>query len=58
MMVVDNKEEVDGIIDPGSQIIAMSEVVCHDIGLAYEKSAPSPYISRSTSYGLQPTTYY
>jgi hypothetical protein len=24
MMVVDNREEVEGIIDPGSQIIAMS----------------------------------
>jgi hypothetical protein len=35
-MVVDNREEVEGIIDPGSQIIAMSEAVCHDIGLAYD----------------------
>jgi hypothetical protein len=32
-IVVDNREEVEGIIDPGSQIIAMSEAVCHDIGL-------------------------
>jgi hypothetical protein len=38
MMVVDNREEVEGIIDPGSQIIAMSEAVCHDIGLAYDPS--------------------
>jgi hypothetical protein len=37
-MVVDNREEVEGIIDPGSQIIAMSEAVCHDIGLAYDLS--------------------
>jgi hypothetical protein len=37
-MVVDNREEVEGIIDPGSQIIAMSEAVCHDIGLAYDPS--------------------
>jgi hypothetical protein len=29
---------VEGIIDPGSQIIAMSEAVCHDIGLAYNLS--------------------
>jgi predicted aspartyl protease len=36
-MVVDNRE-VEGIIDPGSQIIAMSEAVCHDIGLAYDPS--------------------
>jgi hypothetical protein len=38
MIVVDNREEVEGIIDPGSQIIAMSEAVCHDIGLAYNPS--------------------
>jgi hypothetical protein len=36
MMVVNNREEVEGIIDLGSQIIAMSEAVCHDIGLAYD----------------------
>jgi hypothetical protein len=35
-MVMDNREEVEGIIDPGSQIVAMSEAVCHDIGLAYD----------------------
>jgi hypothetical protein len=37
-LVVDNREEVEGIIDPGSQIIAMSEAVCHDISLAYDLS--------------------
>jgi hypothetical protein len=37
-MVIDNREEVEGIIDPGSQIIAMSEAVCHDIGLAHDPS--------------------
>jgi hypothetical protein len=35
MMVVDNREEVEGIIDPRSQILAMSKAVCHNIGLAY-----------------------
>jgi hypothetical protein len=38
MMVVDNRGEMKHIIDPGSQIIAMSEVVCHNIGLAYNPS--------------------
>jgi hypothetical protein len=37
-MVINNREEVEGIIDLGSQIIAMSEAVCHDIGLAYDLS--------------------
>jgi hypothetical protein len=40
MMVANNREEVKGIIDPGSQIIAMSEAFCHDIGLAL--SHPNP----------------
>jgi hypothetical protein len=35
-MVIDNKEEIEGIIDPGSQIIAMSEGICHDLGLIYD----------------------
>jgi hypothetical protein len=38
MIVIDNREVVEGIIDPGSQIIAMLEAVCHDIGLAYDLS--------------------
>jgi hypothetical protein len=37
-MVIDNREEVESIIDPGSQIIAMSEAVFHDIDLAYDPS--------------------
>jgi hypothetical protein len=37
-MVIDNREEVEGIIHLGSQIIAISEAVCHDIGLAYDPS--------------------
>jgi hypothetical protein len=37
-MVIDNREKVEGIIDLGSQIIAMLEAVCHDIGLAYNPS--------------------
>jgi hypothetical protein len=37
-IVIDNKEEIEGIIDPGSQIITMSEAVCHDIGLMYDLS--------------------
>jgi predicted aspartyl protease len=35
---IDNKEEIKGIVDPGSQIIAMSKGMCHDIGLLYDLS--------------------
>jgi hypothetical protein len=34
--VVDNKECVECVIDPGSQIVSMSEAVCHTLGLAYD----------------------
>jgi hypothetical protein len=35
MLTIDNKEEIEGIVNLGSQIIAMSKGVCHDIGLLY-----------------------
>jgi hypothetical protein len=38
MMVINNREEVESIIDLGSHIIAMSEAVCHDISLVYDPS--------------------
>jgi hypothetical protein len=37
-MLMNNKENVDAIVDPGSQIIAMSEGICHDLGLPYDPS--------------------
>src|SRR3981189_3892146 len=36
MMVVDGKEEIESIIDPGSQIVVMSEEVCHNLGQIYD----------------------
>ena len=34
--VVDNQQQVECIIDGGSQIIAMADVICHDLGLPYD----------------------
>ncbi|KZT28656.1 hypothetical protein NEOLEDRAFT_1058123, partial [Neolentinus lepideus HHB14362 ss-1] len=34
--LVDNKEKVEAILDPGSQIIAMSEGVCLSLGVAFD----------------------
>lgn len=34
--LVDNKEQIESIIDPGSQIVAMSEEVCLALGLSYD----------------------
>ena len=36
MMMVDKKENVECILDPGCQIVAMAEDVCHDLGLTYD----------------------
>jgi hypothetical protein len=36
MITVDNQEKIEAIIDPGSQIIAMSDAVCHNCGLQYD----------------------
>jgi len=34
--LVDHQQHVEAILDPGSQIIAMAEEVCFDLGLAYD----------------------
>jgi hypothetical protein len=36
--LVDNKVRVESILDPGCQIVAMSEEVCHELALAYDPS--------------------
>jgi hypothetical protein len=36
MPLVDNQLKVEAILDPGCQIIAMSEDVCHELALAYD----------------------
>jgi hypothetical protein len=35
-MLVDNQETIESIVDPGSQIIAMSEEIAHQLGLIYD----------------------
>ncbi|KAJ7121035.1 hypothetical protein C8R44DRAFT_831743 [Mycena epipterygia] len=34
--IIDNREQVECIVDGGSQIIAMSEMVCHKLALSYD----------------------
>ncbi|KAJ7091763.1 hypothetical protein C8R44DRAFT_891329 [Mycena epipterygia] len=34
--IIDNREQVECIVDGGSQIIAMSEMVCHELALSYD----------------------
>ena len=35
-LLIDNQEYIEAILDPGSQIIVMSEAVCHHLGLQYD----------------------
>ncbi|KAF7348937.1 hypothetical protein MVEN_01414100 [Mycena venus] len=34
--IIDNQQQVESIVDGGSQIIAMSEAVCHELALSYD----------------------
>jgi hypothetical protein len=36
--LIDNSHQVECILDPGCQIVAMSEAICHELGLAYDPS--------------------
>ncbi|KAJ6461844.1 hypothetical protein C8R47DRAFT_993378 [Mycena vitilis] len=68
--VIDNKQVVECIIDPGSQIIAMSEAVAHELGIAYDpriilqmQSAngaitPSLGLARNTPFLIGDITLY
>ena len=35
MILINNQEHIEAVIDPGSQIIAMSDAVLHDLGISY-----------------------
>jgi hypothetical protein len=37
-ILIDHKENVECVVDPGSQIIAMSEAVSHNLGISYDPS--------------------
>lgn len=53
IMVVDNQEQVETIIDPGSQIIAMADSVCHELGLIYDPTICYIRNTASDSNGLR-----
>ncbi|KAJ3473343.1 hypothetical protein NLI96_g13043 [Meripilus lineatus] len=54
--LIDNKEQVECVLDGGSQIISMSEEVCHALGLAYDPTVKialqSANKSLDTSLGI------
>ena len=36
MIIIDNQKIVEAVVNPGSQIIAMSDSVCHELGISYD----------------------
>ncbi|KAF7339233.1 hypothetical protein MVEN_02001100 [Mycena venus] len=68
--IVDNKQQIESIIDGGSQIIAMSEAICHELGLAYDPRivlkmqsangsiSPSLGLARNVPFRLGDITLY
>src|SRR3979490_1967153 len=58
MMVVDGKEEIESIIDPGSHIAAMSEEVCHNLGQIYDPDIRVNMQSANGDVDLSLDPYY
>jgi hypothetical protein len=68
--LVNNHLKVESILDPGCQIIAMSEDVCHELALAYDPSIilhmesangtvdPSLGLARNVPFLIGPLTVY
>ena len=68
--LVNNHLKVEAILDPGCQIIAMSEDVCHELALAYDPSIilhmesangsvdPSLGLARNVPFLVGPLTVY
>src|SRR6266550_2455483 len=69
-MVVDSKEEVECIVDSGSMIIAMSDAVCHYLGIPYDPTVvlhmesangeidASLGLARNVPFTVQDITFY
>ena len=36
MMLIDNQEHIEAVVNPGSQNIAISDAVSHDLGISYD----------------------
>jgi hypothetical protein len=68
--LVNNHLKVESILDPGCQIIAMSEDVCHELALPYDPSIvlhmesangnvdPSLGLARNVPFLIGPLTFY
>ncbi|KAF7327261.1 Integrase catalytic domain-containing protein [Mycena kentingensis (nom. inval.)] len=68
--VVDHQEHIESIVDPGSQICAMSEAVCHRLAIPYDPTVvlqmqsangaitPSLGLARNVAFQIRDITLY
>ncbi|KAF7297477.1 hypothetical protein MIND_00981500 [Mycena indigotica] len=68
--IIDNRLRIESILDGGSQIIAMSDAVCHELGLVYDPTIvlqmqsangsvnPSLGLARNVPFGIGDITLY
>ncbi|KAF7325440.1 Integrase catalytic domain-containing protein [Mycena kentingensis (nom. inval.)] len=68
--VVDNQQHIESIVDPGSQVCAMSERVCHSLAIPYDPTvilhmqsangqvAPSLGLARNVPFRIGDITLY
>jgi hypothetical protein len=52
-MNINGKRNIESVVDPGSSIIAMSEDVCHELGLVYDPKICLPM--QSANGGIDET---
>jgi hypothetical protein len=48
--LIDDKQKHECILDPGSQVIAMSEAICHEVGLPYNPTLRIRLISANGTF--------
>jgi len=68
--LIDNSQRKECIMDPGCQIVSMSEITCHELGLAYDPSIvlhmvsangnvnPSLGLARNVPFQIGSITFY
>ena len=48
--LIDGKQKHECILDPGSQVIAMSEAICHEVGLPYDPTLRIRLVSANGTF--------
>ena len=48
--LINSKQKHECILDPGSQVIAMSEAICHEVGLPYDPTLRIRLVSANSTF--------